>query len=332
MILVDPIWRTPLPRKDPRLCFVIMPFREKWSDYIYREYIKPIVESQGLVVKRSDKMFGRNVLDDIWSAIYSSRMIIADVSAPNENVFYELGVAHALGKKTIILSQNITRVPFDLRTQRIVLYSDDHPGYKKLKEEIPKHVRAILDEPIDEVHHVHSILGGYKVLQAKETIELFGDKLQHAHITDWMKIIGVRENVVILNKVVEIEGRYSHVWCNRRCVHSDRYPNELSIAVMFEEPYIQIGTEDQVEIKYLVEDSFKKEAKLWPYNIAVDCDELIFNLITPATYSGTVHIVKIVKPTDYVIQTLSPIASNGKISFTGKVKPDLGTIYAIKWT
>ena len=122
------------------------------------------------------------------------------------------------------------------------------------------------------------------------------------------------------------------MWCNRRCVHSDRYPNELSIAVMFEEPYIQIGTEDQVEIKYLVEDSFKKEAKLWPYNIAVDCDELIFNLITPATYSGTVHIVKIVKPTDYVIQTLSPIASNGKISFTGKVKPDLGTIYAIKWT
>jgi hypothetical protein len=73
-----------------------MPFREKWSDYIYREYIKPVVESQGISVKRSDEMFGRNVLEDIWGAIYSCRIIVADISAPNENVFYELGIAHTL--------------------------------------------------------------------------------------------------------------------------------------------------------------------------------------------------------------------------------------------
>lgn len=137
MIIADPIWKTLPLRPEPRLCFVIMPFREKWSDYIYREYIKPSVESQGITVKRSDEMFGRNVLEDIWSAIYSSRMIVADISAPNENVFYELGVAHTLGKKTIILTQNIDRLPFDLRTQRIVVYSDDHPGYRRLKDELP---------------------------------------------------------------------------------------------------------------------------------------------------------------------------------------------------
>lgn len=333
MIIADPIWKTQPPRKDPRLCFVIMPFGEKWSTYIYRDYIKPSVESQGLDVKRADDMFGRNVLEDIWSAIYSSRIVIADISVPNENVFYELGIAHALGKKTIILSQNINRIPFDIRTQRIILYSDDHPGYQKLKRELPKHVQAILSESIDEVQHVHSIMGGYKVLKAEETVELFGEKLQHGHITDEMKIIGVRENIVLLNKIVEQKGRFSKVKCNKRHVYSDKYPDELRIAVLFEEPYVQIGTKDYVKICYTIEESFnRKEENRWLYDIAVDCDELTLNLITPLTYSGTVQIIKILKPTDYVIQSLVPEEKNGKNVFRGTIKPELNTTYAIKWS
>ena len=304
MIIADPIWKTPIFRVDPHLCFVIMPFREKWSDYIYREYIKPVVESQGISVKRSDEMFGRNVLEDIWGAIYSSRIIVADISAPNENVFYELGIAHTLGKKTIILTQNIERVPFDLRTQRIVVYSDDHPGYLKLSEQLPKHVNAILAESIDEVQHIRSITGGYAVRNAKQSIECFGEKLQHSVITDWMDIIGVRENVVMFNKIVEIEGRFSNIKCNHRFAYSDRYPNQLRLAIMFEEPYLQIGSSDSVEIQYTVENGFNGTEKRWTYDIGVDCNELIFQLIMPKEYVGIVQIIKVIKPTDYVLQAL----------------------------
>ena len=333
MIIADPIWRNPPFRPDPRLCFVIMPFREKWSDYIYKEYIKPLVESQGITVKRSDEMFGQNVLEDIWGAIYSSRLVVADISAPNENVFYELGIAHTLGKKTIILTQNIERVPFDLRTQRIVVYSDDHPGYSKLSLLLPKHVGAILAESIDEGQLVRSIVGGYAVRHAKQTIEIFGDKLQNAQIIDRMDVVGVRENVVMLNKLVEEEGHFSNIRCNHRFVYSDRYPNQLRLAILFEEPYLQVGISDSVEIGYTIEEAFKDDGKRWSYDISVDCTELTFELITPLSYKGVVQIVKAIKTNDYVLQSIVPSTSKERSIYTGIItSPELGATYAIKWT
>ncbi len=260
-------------------------------------------------------------------------MIVADISSPNENVFYELGIAHTLGKKTIILTQNIGRVPFDLRTQRIVVYSDDHPGYSRLKEELPKHIRAVLAESVDEIQHVRSTVGGYVVRHTKQSIELFGDELQHARIIDSMDIVGVRDNIPVLSKHVDNDGRYSDIQCSHRFLYSDKYPGQLRITVMFEEPYIHTGTSATVEIRYVLEDAFKDDKKRWAYDASVDCSELTFQLTAPNTYSGTAQIVKVLKPIDYVLQSIVPTHGNGTLTFAGSVKElDLGATYAIKWT
>lgn len=50
---------------------------------------------------------------NIWDAIMQAGLVIADVSIGNVNVFYELGLTHALGKDTLLLKQKAARLPAD---------------------------------------------------------------------------------------------------------------------------------------------------------------------------------------------------------------------------
>src|SRR5437870_8522587 len=58
----------------------------------------------------------------LWQYIKDARCVVADLSGKNPNVFYELGLAHAVGKPTLILSQSVEDVPFDLQHMRIIRY------------------------------------------------------------------------------------------------------------------------------------------------------------------------------------------------------------------
>lgn len=129
------------------LIFVLMPFTEHWSDYLWKEEIKPIVETidgLSLICKRADDLFGNDVMQDIYESILTARIIIAEITNRNANVFYELGMAHALGKDVIILSQGKEHIPFDLNRFRHCIYSNDGPGYKKLRDYLPKAIIEIL--------------------------------------------------------------------------------------------------------------------------------------------------------------------------------------------
>ncbi len=137
-----------LPVQD-NFVFVLMPFGESWSDYIWQRQIKPIVESISsypLVCKRADDLFGQDILRDIYESILAARIIIADITNRNANVFYELGLAHSIGKDVILLSQGSDHIPFDLNRFRHILYSNDGPGYDDLQTKIPRMLETILAE------------------------------------------------------------------------------------------------------------------------------------------------------------------------------------------
>jgi len=55
------------------------------------------------------------IMQQIWVYILNARVLIAELTGKNPNVFYELGLAHAQGKDVILLTQSINDVPFDLR-------------------------------------------------------------------------------------------------------------------------------------------------------------------------------------------------------------------------
>ena len=95
------------------LAFVIMPFEDQFTT-VFSHFIKPILEELGFNVERADDIENqRNILRDIVENIHNSALIIADLTTANANVFYELGLAHALRKPVILMTQSIEEVPFD---------------------------------------------------------------------------------------------------------------------------------------------------------------------------------------------------------------------------
>jgi nucleoside 2-deoxyribosyltransferase len=96
------------------------------------------VSSAGFNCKRADNLFGHNILNDIWLAINRAEVIIADITSRNPNVFYEIGIAHTIGKKVILLSQKKEDIPFDFLHYRHILYEDNTDGIKLLENLLPK--------------------------------------------------------------------------------------------------------------------------------------------------------------------------------------------------
>jgi len=113
-----------------RLCYVIMPFsgtkscsEDQWTR-IFEDLIKPAVEGAGLgyECRRSEATRG-NIIKAIVRSLYEAHVVIADLTDQNPNVFYELGVRHALQDRTILLAQSRKSVPFDLRPYATHVYN-----------------------------------------------------------------------------------------------------------------------------------------------------------------------------------------------------------------
>ena len=100
-----------------------MPFAEEFSA-VYSGFIKTTLEEAGYEVSRADELIShQNILKDIVRGIGVADLIVADLTSANPNVYYELGLAHALGKKVILLTQEVSEIPFDLQAYRVVEYS-----------------------------------------------------------------------------------------------------------------------------------------------------------------------------------------------------------------
>ncbi|HEX5399569.1 MAG TPA: Hsp70 family protein [Verrucomicrobiae bacterium] len=111
---------------DPQLCFILMPFAKKFQP-IFDDHVRLTVEKAGLRCERADEIRGVKLITwDIWERVNRARFLIADLTDQNANVFYELGLAHALNKDVILLTQSMEFVPFDLKALRCICYEFRH--------------------------------------------------------------------------------------------------------------------------------------------------------------------------------------------------------------
>ncbi len=116
--------------------FVLMPFAEEFAD-VYQYLISEGLESAGYNVKRADDIKSQNnIIGDIIEGIISSDLIVADLTGANPNVYYELGIAHALNKKVILITQEIDDLPFDLRSYRVIGYSVHFAKMNQAKKQL----------------------------------------------------------------------------------------------------------------------------------------------------------------------------------------------------
>ena len=123
--------------------FVVMQFAEPY-DTFYKEVIQKQAEAAGFEVFRMDEKAGPGViLQDMQREIEQAEVVIAEITPPNPNVFYEVGYAHALGKPTILLAQRGVQLPFDIRSFRVVFYNDTIGGKAEVERNLTKHLEAI---------------------------------------------------------------------------------------------------------------------------------------------------------------------------------------------
>lgn len=106
-----------------RKCFVIMPFSKELKYFYY--FIKyHLGKSYNITCERADdQKLTIPVLEKIKKMIQNADFIIADCTGRNANVFYELGIAHSIGKDVILITGDaISEVPSDIKHYELIRY------------------------------------------------------------------------------------------------------------------------------------------------------------------------------------------------------------------
>jgi hypothetical protein len=142
-MLVSPVFGPCKGRHGSPNVFVVMPFAEEMKAVF--EAIRSVVLACGLGVSRGDDLSRPGVVvEQLWFSICSARFIVADCSDRNSNVFYEIGLADAIGTPVIFLTQDVKTLPFDIQHRRVIQYSRGADGISQLKSALDATIRAEL--------------------------------------------------------------------------------------------------------------------------------------------------------------------------------------------
>lgn len=97
---------------------------EIYFDIIYKDFIKPALESEGFEVFRADEeMSAGNIRTDMFQELLLADLVVVDLSIDNPNVWYELGVRHALRARGVVqIKCKRDYMPFDVYTDRALTY------------------------------------------------------------------------------------------------------------------------------------------------------------------------------------------------------------------
>jgi hypothetical protein len=116
---------------ERRPAFLAMPYGPGWFQSVCDVIVSTAVEWGFAAEVSKDLETPGQITDQIWHGIRRADVVVADISGSNPNVFYELGLAHALGKEVIIAAQGTERPPFDVSGDRLMRYElTDLPALK----------------------------------------------------------------------------------------------------------------------------------------------------------------------------------------------------------
>ena len=88
----------------------------------------------------------------VWSGINAAKVLVAELTTRNPNVFYELGLAHALEKPVVLRSSNEVDVPFDLKHIRVIYYDVTDPFWgNKLMDKVAENILSAIENPEEAV-------------------------------------------------------------------------------------------------------------------------------------------------------------------------------------
>jgi hypothetical protein len=135
-IAVTPVFGRPRQPEKKMDVFVLMPFKPK-MEKVYTNHIKKLGNELGLDIRRADDNFSpMPFMEKVWDGICAAKLILADCTEKNPNVFYEIGIAHAVGKKVLLITRSDKDIPSDIKHFDYIHYIYDPEGTEKLIEKL----------------------------------------------------------------------------------------------------------------------------------------------------------------------------------------------------
>jgi hypothetical protein len=134
-------------------CFVLMPFVPPLGNH-YSLIFEQAIGRAGLRAVRADAdIFATGkIMDQVWAGINGAKVLVAELTSRNPNVFYELGIAHALRKPVVLVSSNEDDVPFDVRHIRVIYYDVNDPFWgEKLVNKVAENIVSALKNPEEAI-------------------------------------------------------------------------------------------------------------------------------------------------------------------------------------
>ena len=139
---VIPVFGRPNALQERVDVFVLMPFNAEMAK-IYTDHIGKLGLELGLTVRRADDNFEPvPFMQKVWDGICAAKLIVADCTQKNPNVFYEIGIAHTLGKKVVLITGSDADVPSDIKHYDFIPYAEDAGGAVKLMERLKSFIKA----------------------------------------------------------------------------------------------------------------------------------------------------------------------------------------------
>lgn len=131
---------------EPDLVFVLIPFNNRYN-HIF-DIIRNTCQSVGLRCLRGDEEFIRgDILPHILKTMCKASVVIANIDGRNANVFYELGLAHAMDKSTLLVSKTVEDLPIDVQSKKIIVYQHLRELSSLLKDELLRLAYIRKNEP-----------------------------------------------------------------------------------------------------------------------------------------------------------------------------------------
>lgn len=124
-----------------------MPFKTK-LETIYTKHMKKMAQELGLRMLRGDEIFSpKPFMEKVWDGICTAQLILADCTEKNPNVFYEIGMAHTVGKKVVLITRSDKDIPSDIKHFDYIHYNYDPEGVEILIEKLKIFLTAHFTSP-----------------------------------------------------------------------------------------------------------------------------------------------------------------------------------------
>lgn len=142
LVITPTVFSIPNQQSENDLVSVMMPFDAAFTP-VYAAIQRSCADASLRCLRADDIWQETAVVQDVFSLLVRSHIVVVDFSGRKPNVMYETGIAHTLGRPVIPISQSLDDVPFDLRHHRVLKYLPNVEGLTSMQATLAERLKTL---------------------------------------------------------------------------------------------------------------------------------------------------------------------------------------------